>query len=80
MIKRVVLMVTLALLFASERPVKAVTDVCIYPLGYIELCGALCGNGGCTAGYPGDYCIMTEDGYGCHDGYDDPCCKPEPSF
>jgi hypothetical protein len=82
MVKRVLMVAALALLCSSGMPVKARTDVCIEPFGYVEMCGALCGRqpGSCTAGYPGEYCLLTIDGFGCHDGYDDPCCSPATLF
>jgi hypothetical protein len=54
---------------------------CMPPFGYIETCGAQCGQPGqCTFTSPNDYCLVTDDGYGCHDGQDDPCCDPDPGF
>jgi len=55
---------------------------CVPPFGYIEQCFAQCGlPGSCTSNEEQlDYCLLTADGYGCHDGHDDPCCCTESGF
>jgi hypothetical protein len=55
---------------------------CNPPYGYIEQCFAQCGSPGtCTSSQNAlDYCLLTFDLYGCHDGTDDPCCCTDPGF
>lgn len=65
-----------ALLTLSSSAVHAVGSQCNPPMGYFLICGARCGlPGSCDMiANPTAYCAVTFDGYGCHDGLDDPCC------
>ena len=49
---------------------------CIPATGYVFECGAKCGRPGrCESSESeSDYCMLSAEGYGCHDGADDPCC------